>query len=68
MEAQQAGTDTRMADAEYFDHLADAIGEHAAWHQIDWEICRTVVKRRLARKGIRREPTDAEVGREMERM
>ena len=55
--------------AQEWRELVRAMGsEHAAAAAMDYEVARRAAAARLAKKGIRRDPTEREIGRILEAM
>ena len=68
MATQATGTGQGKA-ADRWTDLVRAMGsEHDAAQAMDWEIARKAAAARLAKRGIRREPTGAEIDRILQAM
>ena len=68
MAAVAAGYDKRCTTRELYEDMARAIGQAEATRQMDWEIAWRIVKRRLAKRGIERDPSDREIAQVLENM
>ena len=57
-----------MNAAQLYEGLAPSMGSKAAARAADYGIAYEAAKRRLAKRGIRRNPTEAEVNRILQKM
>ena len=57
-----------MNAAQLYGELAPTMGSKAAARAADYGIAYEAAKRRLAKRGIRRNPTEAEIHRILQRM